>query len=347
MSTLAHELANLYPDNDDARRIAFDADIPESDLNLDGTPINDWHNILVQACKRNKLERLVGVVQRPEEYPEKTDALNQALKEYRAQNPNCGRLGAWVTFVGDNLLEIIGVLLVAMISSSALDLVTSLGLLSKLAAGLGFLVILLTPFLLRQYLPMINVQLRRGSLWVVAVIVILGEAALFSAMTGAHLTDLNNNLPKPERKYTDIFEQENKYLHNSNFIEIKVLPDEPQQVNVTRDTDASPGPLHVFATVEISKTLAMPPFPRNYTGQVIYTVDYTCDLRAGNPDLDLPKLKTYWLKPGSMTLSWLIGFVEIPFLMDDDRSISEGIKEVVIDAVRDERMQLCPVQDRG
>ncbi|MEZ4864832.1 MAG: hypothetical protein R3C14_26200 [Caldilineaceae bacterium] len=339
MSTLATELADLYPENDDIRRIAYDAGIPDRAVNLDNAPITDWHNLLVEACRRNKLNNLIGVIQN--EYPAKASALNQGLVDFQAQNPVCGRLGALTAFVGDHLIQIIGGLLVAVVSTNALDYVTDWGLLSKLAAGLGMMVIILTPFLLGEYLPMVNLRLRRRSLWGVAALVILCEAALFSSMTGAHLTNLYEQLPAPERKYRNIFTEENKYLHDSSFIEVKVLPDKPQQINVIRDTDASPGPLHVFVTVEISKTLAMPPFPRNYTGQFIYAIHYTCT-EDGNPEIDIPKLKAHWLKPGSMTLSWLIGFMEIPFLMDDDTTIASKIGQVIGNAVQGGHLELCP-----
>ena len=74
-------LANLYPYEADARRIAQDAGLEITSLRLGDSAINDWHSILSEAEKRDKIQALVESAQ--EEYPA-NQSLSEAYQAYMA-----------------------------------------------------------------------------------------------------------------------------------------------------------------------------------------------------------------------------------------------------------------------
>lgn len=56
-------LVTLYPNADDAQRLAADAGLPPGKLTLKGKPVDFWHNILAEAEKHHKTNYLLDLVQ--------------------------------------------------------------------------------------------------------------------------------------------------------------------------------------------------------------------------------------------------------------------------------------------
>lgn len=59
LNELRDVLAGLFPDEEDARRIATSAGLEPQYIRFDDKPINVWHNILEEATRRDKLQALL------------------------------------------------------------------------------------------------------------------------------------------------------------------------------------------------------------------------------------------------------------------------------------------------
>lgn len=79
LNDLRNVLASLYPDEDNARRLASQAGLQTTEIEFKGSAINIWHNILLKALSRNKVEDLIREVL--EEYNEQKELLN-AVERY-------------------------------------------------------------------------------------------------------------------------------------------------------------------------------------------------------------------------------------------------------------------------
>ncbi|MEW5871000.1 MAG: tetratricopeptide repeat protein [Chloroflexota bacterium] len=79
LTRLQSLLAELYPHGEDTRRLATRANLPLANLHLEGPPIRNWHSLLNQAIRHQRLEPLLEIVS--SEYPEH---LAEALQEFRA-----------------------------------------------------------------------------------------------------------------------------------------------------------------------------------------------------------------------------------------------------------------------
>jgi V8-like Glu-specific endopeptidase len=60
-------LSSLYPNTSEAVRIARESGLPIQYINTDGKPITIWHNILVEALRRDAVEKIILIV--AQEYP--------------------------------------------------------------------------------------------------------------------------------------------------------------------------------------------------------------------------------------------------------------------------------------
>jgi hypothetical protein len=67
LTELRQALAKLYPDQDDYPRILNSAGIGEEFVKITGKGINDWHAILTEALKRQRLETILALATK--EYP--------------------------------------------------------------------------------------------------------------------------------------------------------------------------------------------------------------------------------------------------------------------------------------
>lgn len=76
---LRNELADLYPDNDDIKRLVDEAGLNLANIDFNGTPINVWHKVVKEAHTRQRLDKLIKIASN--EYSE-----NQYLREAAQKN---------------------------------------------------------------------------------------------------------------------------------------------------------------------------------------------------------------------------------------------------------------------
>ncbi|MEM7133541.1 MAG: AAA family ATPase [Chloroflexota bacterium] len=76
--------SRFFDDNASVRRIAMDAGLDISRLNLTGSPTNVWHGVMSEAEKHGKLASLVQVA--VEEYPSSTEEFSELLRIYLPAN---------------------------------------------------------------------------------------------------------------------------------------------------------------------------------------------------------------------------------------------------------------------
>ncbi len=79
LNPLQSILAELYPADDDVRRLANQAGLPPAYIDFDGPAIQVWHSLLEQAQQRGRVQALIEIVQG--EYPE-NQPLTQAIQAY-------------------------------------------------------------------------------------------------------------------------------------------------------------------------------------------------------------------------------------------------------------------------
>jgi Trypsin-like peptidase domain/Effector-associated domain 1 len=80
LPALRQELASLFGEKDDARRVVQDAGLDLAFIEFDGKPVTMWNEILGEARKRQKVEAIIRVAS--DEYPE-----NEVLMLALAQLP--------------------------------------------------------------------------------------------------------------------------------------------------------------------------------------------------------------------------------------------------------------------
>jgi hypothetical protein len=76
LTSLRGILAELYPDADDARRLADDAQISVSSINFNGPAENVWQNTLTQAINEGRFAELLQIA--IDEYPKNNKLLMAA-----------------------------------------------------------------------------------------------------------------------------------------------------------------------------------------------------------------------------------------------------------------------------
>lgn len=83
--SLRNTLANLYPNEKDIRRIAFDSGINLMHIVFRSSPINSWHDVLIEAGKTNQVDALLGVVKEHyganDEFRKAHDAYYREIRE--------------------------------------------------------------------------------------------------------------------------------------------------------------------------------------------------------------------------------------------------------------------------
>lgn len=93
---LRDALVKLYSDDKDIRRITNDSGIDLANINLNSSPINNWHVILIEASKTNQVDALLSVVKKQyntnKEFREAYDAYNQASGQIHHADSNSDEL---------------------------------------------------------------------------------------------------------------------------------------------------------------------------------------------------------------------------------------------------------------
>jgi hypothetical protein len=80
LNSLQLVLADLYPTEEDARRVVDQAGLEPAYVDFGSPAINVWHSILSEALRQEKVDALIGVAR--EEYPDNQE-LAHAIAEYR------------------------------------------------------------------------------------------------------------------------------------------------------------------------------------------------------------------------------------------------------------------------
>ena len=340
LSTLQNELADLYPTSMDARRLATEATLSIAHLDLEDSPINIWYELLTQADQRSKVDALVEIV--CGEYPTRCGTLIAALNTYRQDqiesDQDKPRIPSTSSALGElintYLPQIVIGVITGLITTWILGVMTNWVLLSKLKVVFEAVSIFLTPLLIREGFARANIAIGQVALIVLSALLIIGEAALFSMFPGRQMSELPTGYPQETgifantylRGYTDCRDKEPKCLNR-----LRVARD--ANVRVETASSAEMDTLHILLDIEWDKWEKFPTFPRNYRGKIYYTIVYDCDAAV----VERPTLAGYSLMPGSILLSWLIGFVEIPFVLENDSTIVKHIHEISV-----ERDLICP-----
>ncbi|MEW5872805.1 MAG: hypothetical protein AB1894_26335 [Chloroflexota bacterium] len=83
LTRLQNILVELYPEDNDVRRLATQAGVSIANIRLGGRSIDSWHSLLDQARLRNKLIQLFEIIS--SEYPE-SRALIEAIRVYEVDS---------------------------------------------------------------------------------------------------------------------------------------------------------------------------------------------------------------------------------------------------------------------
>ncbi|MCP4546096.1 MAG: hypothetical protein GY835_06495 [bacterium] len=78
--TLPEILAKLYETTESSRRVVSDADLPSAGIAFQDSAAENWHNILVEAHKHGRVDRLVKIAKR--NYSPRAAELDQAYQRY-------------------------------------------------------------------------------------------------------------------------------------------------------------------------------------------------------------------------------------------------------------------------
>ena len=171
--------------------------------------------------------------------------------------------------------------------------------------------IFFTPLLIRHILRKYRIRIEKPALVLLSALMMVGAAAFFSETTGGRLPDLPSGYPIQSGLFAE-YDLKNStdckscrqhlwVRENDRFVRKEVNPSDKHTQ------------LHVLLEVEWLKWEKTPMLERDYQGHIYYTVDYKCN--ADRVDVYGAKLIGYSLAPGKYPLSWLIGFVEIPYLL--------------------------------
>lgn len=155
------------------------------------------------------------------------------------------------------------------------------------------------------------------------LVLMVGEAALFSELAGGRLPQL----PPGRREPVDLFAHEDLRGSNDCSSCLQHLWVREDDLIISKsDGSERHQQIDLVLEVEWMKWEKVPLLKRNYEGSLYYTLDEWCN--ATQTDTSL--------KPGRIVLSWLIGFIEISFLSDDvtvRRNIEKIAREKITQCV--------------
>jgi hypothetical protein len=128
-------LADLYPSNEDALRVAKSAGLRAAQIRIDNRPLTTWHGVIAEATAQEHLKEVISIAHR--EYPNHAGlklAISGQLDSVRGPEP------AWVPHA-EKIIDENDLLPVAFLSTGA-RLAQSTGrvLLDGGASGTGFLI---------------------------------------------------------------------------------------------------------------------------------------------------------------------------------------------------------------
>ena len=86
LTALRDVLATLYPTDDDARRIAAEAQMPARRVKFSGQAVTTWHSLLQEASLQGMVPAIIDVTRSPNEFPRNKE-LVEAADAYLARHP--------------------------------------------------------------------------------------------------------------------------------------------------------------------------------------------------------------------------------------------------------------------
>ena len=337
LTELQYELADLYFRDERIRGVAAEAGIPQNVLDLDGAPIADWHNVLREAANRDKVAALVAIAS--DEYPSKSDMLNSALKKHQeGVGTFSSAMADFNRALAGNLRNIVISVVVAVISAWIMAGIDGFFLRREFVILLLFSVILFTPFALRATFTRFRISVGVVSFIVFSVLIMMGEAALFSEVAGGPSPDLADGETVEEITISTGEPESIKSIQlaelTSEQVRLKAtarntLTIKDKGVNavvkVQENKWAAP---FVFAQFDVIWDAKDPGFHRNYKGRILLKYQYICN--GGQPEFRRIEERVSF-RPGDDLRSWLVGFIQIPYLRDLDSDIRGKVQKILED----------------
>ncbi|MEM7127579.1 MAG: effector-associated domain EAD1-containing protein [Chloroflexota bacterium] len=330
LTQLQYELADLYFRPEQIRMVAVQAGIPERVLDLDGAPIVSWHNILREAANREKVETLVAIAL--DEFPKRKERFDHMLALHHEGT------GAWAAALAELnhmlsknfrevLLGVVVAILVAWITAGAESFIFRY----EFVILLLFLIILLTPFVLRAGLTLARIPVRRVTLVILSTLLMAGEAALFSMVIGGSVQAERTEPEIDARAYLsqDLKRSQCDDEGCQTHVWVRGEPEDARAWIQSSDWESDR--VFIQLLVEWSKKEKMSGLERNYNGFMLFTSQYKCQSPKDNGTGPLLlrglELEESAFRPGRIVLSWLIGFAEIPYL--DDPDVTGKVKSIL------------------
>ncbi len=199
-----------------------------------------------------------------------------------------------------------------------------------------FTVILLTPFLLRAGLTRLRIPMQTVSLVLISCLLMGGEAALFSEIIGGSEPELVEGNPLDASMLLGQYLRGSKGClelakkHCNTQVEVKGETFDAQ-IRVQKSDWETPH-LFVYLNVKWAAREELPGLQRYFAGTMLFTAQYRCE--AGTPILRKLKLKDTFFAPSSRVLSWLTGFIQIPYLRDEDSTILSKVENILVTQVK-------------
>lgn len=333
LTDLQYELADLYFHDDRIRSVAVEAGIPSKVLDLDGAPISDWHVILREAVNRDKVDDLVAIA--VAEYPSKAAVLQAALdKHTQGVGAFSSVLADFNRAISENLRQVLIGLAVAIMTSWVLSNVGGRFWQREFVILLQFAVLLFTPFFLRAVVTRLRIPIGMIPLIGLSLLLILAEAALFSEI--ASNSQLDSVVDETRRAITldALTVTTVKVLEHAAFTDNPTLKNTKTNTVTIQEGGAAAQitqerlapQIYAQVPIEWKAREALPGLSRNYTGTILFVYQVSCE----NGEALLERIKTnVALSPGSDPRSWLIGFIQIPYLRDLDNDILVAVDQGV------------------
>jgi hypothetical protein len=205
---------------------------------------------------------------------------------------------------------------------------------NETAAAIEVTLLFLAPFLIRHVYKRFEMHPSTPSLALLSVLVIMTEAAFFSQIAGSMILTLPPEYPQETGAFNEI------YLRGASRAACKDTSCHQNlralsgtAVRKRADSSDKQDELHILLDVEWNKWEGpFDLFSRNYRGYMYFIVKYGCT--GDHLEFYGSSLDDYSLRPGKAFSSWLIGFVEIPFSLDDStvrRAVEKRAQEVLLE----------------
>jgi len=335
LTQLQYELSDLYFREENIRVIAVQAGIPAAVLDIDGAALTAWYNVLREAANRQKVAAIVDIAK--SDFPPRLAVLTRAL----AQHENGVGAGAAALAEFNRLLatyfkQIIAGIIVAVVTAWIMASVGKFFVRREFVILLLATIILLTPFLLRAGLIRLRITMQRLSLVLLSIFLMAGEAALFSEIVGGRTPTLVAG------RTIDASAFLGHYLRGEQgclmaaqtdlcYTQVKVKGQATDAQLRIQTSDWESPYLFLYLNVEWRVREEWPGLQRYFTGTMLFTSQYKCE--ADRPVLRELSLKAASFTPAQRLLSWLVGFIQIPYLRDADSTILNKVEDILVTQV--------------